>query len=210
MTIEKSIHQQFVIPVIREKDEETLYSLCMALREGGMKILEVTLMSDSALKVIQRLSKENDLIVGAGTVLNSSQAKHVLEAGAKFLVSPGLDEASVVYARGCNALFIPGVMTPSEVMKAKSLGCNLVKVFPVSSLGGVNYIKNLKGPFPELNWMATGGINPADVLSYFEAGISSVGLGGQLTPKEKIEARDWKSITKIASGLLSTLPGRKN
>lgn len=211
MTLEKSIHQQFVIPVIREKDEETLFSLCMALREGGMKVLEVTLMSESALKVIRRLSKENDLIIGAGTVINSSQAKQVIEAGANFLVSPGLDEASVIYARSCNALFIPGAMTPTEVMRARSLGCNLVKVFPVTSLGGVNYIKNLQGPFPGMNWMATGGITPADVLSYFEAGISSVGLGGQLTPKEKIAAGDWKGISKIASGLLSTLPaGRKH
>lgn len=206
MTLEKNIHQQFVIPVIREKDEETLYSVCMALRDGGMKILEVTLMSDSALKVIQRLSKVEGLIIGAGTVLNSSQAKQSLEAGAKFLVSPGLDEASVIYARSCNTLFIPGVMTPSEVMQAKQLGCNLVKVFPVTSLGGVNYINNLKGPFPDMNWMATGGIQPVDALHYHAAGISAVGIGGHLTPKEKIQKKEWKGISEIAKALMETIP----
>lgn len=205
MNMQKEIEKQFVIPVIRERDEETLYSLCLALAEGGMKVLEVTLMSEAALKVIFRLSKEKELIIGAGTVLNSTLTKRCLDSGAKFLVSPGLDEASVLYARSTDVLFIPGVMTPSEVMKAKNLGCEMVKVFPVTSLGGIDYLRNLRGPFPEIKWMATGGIRPIDVLPYYEAGISSVGIGSHLTPKEKIALKDWKGISEIARGLLSTI-----
>lgn len=198
-----SIENQFVIPVIREKDEETLYSLCMALRDGGMKVLEVTLMSEAAFKVIQRLSNEKDLRIGAGTVLNTAQAKQSLDAGAKFLVSPGLDIPSVKYAIDHNILFIPGVMTPSEIMAAKNLDLKIVKVFPVSSLGGTDYIKNLAGPFPNMKWMATGGITPKDISHYRASGISAIGLGSQLTPKEKIVSRDWKGISEIAKSILT-------
>lgn len=209
MSLERIIEEQFVIPVIREKDEETLYSICMALSDGGMKVLEVTLMSEAALKVIKRLSKEKDLTIGAGTILNSQDAKQSLEAGSRFLVSPGLDEASVIYARSNNVLFIPGVMTPSEVMRAKSLGCEMVKVFPVTSLGGVNYLKNLSGPFPGMKWVATGGILPVDVLHYHDAGVTAVGLGSHLTPKEKIQKKDWKGIAEIARALMASLPKGK-
>lgn len=202
MNLEELIEKQFVIPVLREKDEETLYSLCMALAEGGMTILEVTLMSEVAYKVIERLRKEKNLIVAAGTVLSADQAKKSLEAGARFLVSPGLDEASAVYARNNNTLFIPGVMTPSEIMRAKSLDLSMVKVFPIASLGGASYIKNLAGPFPGMKWMVTGGILPTDVPQYRNSGVSAVGLGSHLTPKEDVINKDWKAITQKAHDFL--------
>jgi 2-dehydro-3-deoxyphosphogluconate aldolase/(4S)-4-hydroxy-2-oxoglutarate aldolase len=194
----EALHRQYTIPVVRETDEEKLYSLGKALAEGGLKVLEVTLMSEDAYKVIKRLSTDKDLIVGAGTVLNQEQAEKAMEAGAKFLVSPGLDEGSVVFARTNNIPFVPGVMTPSEIMKAIALGCDLVKIFPISTLGGTSYLKNLKGPFPKLKVMATGGIGLPDVREFFEAGAFCVGAGNQLTPRDAIKNEDWRKIRELA------------
>lgn len=198
MTLIEKIHSQYVIPVLREKDEETLYALAKALAEGGLKVLEVTLMSASAYKVIKRLSVDHDIIVGAGTVLDQAMAEKAMDAGAKFLVSPGLNEGAVVFARNKNVPFIPGVMTPTEIMQALSLGCEVVKIFPVSTLGGVSYLKNLKGPFPELKVMASGGVGLNDLRDYFQVGTFCIGAGGQLTPKEAIEKEDWKKILELA------------
>lgn len=179
----EKIHEQFAIPVLREADEEKLYSLGKALADEGLKVLEITLMSDSALKVIKRLSSEKELIIGAGTVLDQEMAKKAMDAGAKFLVSPGLNEGAVVIARNNNVPFIPGVLTPSEIMQAISLGCEVIKIFPVSNVGGVSYLKNLKGPFPKLKVMSSGGIGLTDLKDYFEAGAFCVGVGSQLTPE---------------------------
>lgn len=198
MTVIEKIHSQYVIPVLREKDEEKLYALARALAEGGLKVLEVTLMSASALKVIKRLSVDQDIIVGAGTVLDQAMAEKSMDAGAKFLVSPGLNEGAVIFARNNNVPFIPGVMTPTEIMQALSLGCEVVKIFPISTLGGVSYLKNLKGPFPELKVMASGGVGLDDLRDYFEQGTFCVGAGSQLTPKEAIEKEDWKKLRELA------------
>lgn len=198
MSVLDEIHTQFSIPVLRETDEEKLYALSKSLLEGGLKVLEITLMSDEALKVIKRLSSDKDVIVGAGTVLNQEQARKAMDAGAKFLVSPGLNEGAVVFARNNNIPFIPGVLTPSEIMQASSLGCELVKIFPIVTVGGVSYLKHLKGPFPKLKIMASGGIGLNDMKDYIEAGAYCVGAGSQLTPRESIKNEEWKKIRELA------------
>lgn len=201
----EKLHQQYTIPVLRETDEEKLYSLAMALSEGGLKVIEVTLMSETAYRVIKRLSSHSDLIVGAGTVLDQVSAEKALAAGAKFLVSPGLNDGAVVFARNNNVPFIPGVMTPTEIMEAKSLGCEVVKIFPISTLGGTRYLKNLKGPFPGLKIMASGGIGLEDIGEYLKEGAFCVGAGAHLTPKEVIEKEDWKKIQELAKEYVSEI-----
>jgi 2-dehydro-3-deoxyphosphogluconate aldolase / (4S)-4-hydroxy-2-oxoglutarate aldolase len=193
---------QYVIPVIRHTKEDELYKLCLALADGGLKVLEVTLMSDAAYTVIDKLKDRKDLIIGAGTVLNKDQAKRAIDCGAKFLVSPGLDEASIHYSQSQNIPFVPGVITPSEIMQAHNLGLNLLKLFPASTFGGLEYVKSLKGPFPHMKWMLTGGITPADVPIFKKAGISCVGLGNHLTSAALVEKEDWKGITELTKNLL--------
>lgn len=198
----KDFETQYVIPVIRHTKEDELYQLCLALAEGGLKVLEVTLMSESAFKVIEKLNDRKDLIIGAGTVLNKDHAKKAIDSGAKFLVSPGLDEASVEYSLSQNTPFVPGVITPSEIMRAHNLGLNLLKLFPASTFGGLEYVKNLRGPFPQMKWMLTGGITPADVPLFKKAGISCVGLGNHLTSAALVEKGDWNGITELTKNLL--------
>lgn len=205
MKFEQDFHKQFIIPVIRHTQEEDLYSLCSALIDGGLTILEVTLMSEAALKVIKKLSAESGLIIGAGTVLNETQVEKAIAAGAKFLVSPGLHEDSVKKALSHNTPFIPGVLSPSEIMHALSLGCDMVKLFPASSVGGPAYIKTLKGPFPEMNWMVTGGISFDEIPFYRKAGVNCIGLGSNLTSAELIEQKNWKEITKLTKDFLGKL-----
>lgn len=205
MIYQKDFESQYVIPVIRHTDGEELFRLCEALAEGGLRVLEVTLMSEAAYGVIEKLSTRKDLIIGAGTVLNTTQTQRAIDAGAKFLVSPGLDEASVKLALSKNVPFVPGVITPSEVMRAHNLGLGLLKLFPASTFGGLEYVKNLRGPFPEMKWMLTGGITPADVPLFKKAGISCVGLGNHLTSAALVEKGDWKGITELTRSLLKKI-----
>lgn len=198
MNLINSFREQFAIPVLRETRGEYLENMSLAIAEGGLTILEITLMSDEAYGVITKLSKKENLIIGAGTVLNETQAKRAIDAGAQFLVSPGLNLEAVKIAQKNSIPFYPGVLTPSEILSATNLGCDLVKVFPISSMGGAQYLRSLQGPFPQMKWMATGGVSMQDFKAFMNAGATCVGLGNQMTPTEKINAKDWKSLTLLA------------
>ncbi len=198
MNLIEHFHNQFAIPVLRETREESLYSLVEAIAEGGLPIVEITLMSDSAFSVIKRLAPHANMIVGAGTVTTLDEAKKAIDAGAKFLVSPGMPIKAIEYAHEQKIPFYPGVLTPTEIMTARDLGCELLKIFPISSVGGTSYLQNLKGPFPKLRWMATGGVKLGDLKGYMDAGTTCVGIGNQMTPNEMINMKDWNGLTKEA------------
>jgi Entner-Doudoroff aldolase len=198
MKIPELLQEQFVIPVLRETRALELEKLGLAMAEGGLKILEITLMSDAAYSVIKKLATSPDLMVGAGTVTSLESARKAIDAGAKFLVSPGLPSKAIDYAHKHSIPFYPGVLTPTEIIQAMDLGCELVKVFPVSAVGGVQYLKSLSGPFPGMKWMATGGVSLGDLKAYEQAGASCVGLGNNLAPQELVNANDWKGLTERA------------
>jgi 2-dehydro-3-deoxyphosphogluconate aldolase/(4S)-4-hydroxy-2-oxoglutarate aldolase len=197
MTLER-VQEQFAIPVLRHTDGAVLRQLVRALADGGLAVLEITLMSPAALEVIRESSAHPGLVIGAGTVLDARQAEEAMDAGAQFLVSPGLDEGAVAAAQKRGVPFIPGVMTPSEIMRARALGCTLVKLFPSGSLGGTDFLKNLRAPFPDTGFMCTGGVAPADIPTYLAAGAYAVGLGGQLTPADAIAKGEWATISNLA------------
>ncbi|MES2856618.1 MAG: bifunctional 4-hydroxy-2-oxoglutarate aldolase/2-dehydro-3-deoxy-phosphogluconate aldolase, partial [Bdellovibrionota bacterium] len=155
------------------------------------------------------LSKSNDVVVGAGTVRNLAQAKRALDAGAKFLVSPGLNEDVLGFSETKDLLYLPGVLTPTEIMRATELGSEVVKIFPAASVGGAEYLRALSGPFPEVKWVATGGIKIEDTRDYMRAGAFAIGLGSQLAPKEAIHSKNWKEITRIAKQCVTTVGGSR-
>ncbi|HVK62244.1 MAG TPA: bifunctional 4-hydroxy-2-oxoglutarate aldolase/2-dehydro-3-deoxy-phosphogluconate aldolase, partial [Bdellovibrionales bacterium] len=189
------IEKQFALPLMRQEKVETMVSLTKALADGGLPIVEITLMTSAAFDAIAKLAKEKDLIVGAGTVRNLGEAQQALDSGAKFLVSPGLDEEVLAFAERNDILYLPGVLTPTEIMRASAIGAEAVKVFPISNVGGPDYIKALSGPFPEMKWCVTGGVSVANAKAYLKAGASAVGLGSQLLPNELIGKKKWKEIT---------------
>lgn len=162
-------------------DEPALLKCAEALLCGGIQTIEVALRAESSLASLQRLSDEfgHDIQVGAGTVLTSEQAQAAIDAGASFVVSPGLRQEIVERCRARGVAAIPGVLTATEIMDALALGVAMVKVFPAGTLGP-GYLRNLCGPFPNLQMLATGGISRDSVPDYLAAGANAVGLGREL------------------------------
>jgi 2-dehydro-3-deoxyphosphogluconate aldolase / (4S)-4-hydroxy-2-oxoglutarate aldolase len=194
--IQQLIEKQFFIPVIRTTDAAMLERIVESLFHAGLELQEITLMSDSLIPVIGKLTKRFNVTIGAGTVLNAKQAQAVIDQGAKFLVSPGLAEDVSKLAHQQKQLYIPGVMTPTEIMLALNHGHELLKLFPLAPLGGLNYLASLEAPFPQVKWMLSGGIKVADASQYRRASVSAVGLGGDLLPKELVAKGDWNEITR--------------
>jgi 2-dehydro-3-deoxyphosphogluconate aldolase/(4S)-4-hydroxy-2-oxoglutarate aldolase len=185
-----------VIPVIVLDDATRAVALARACAAGGVTILEVTLRTAAGLEAIRRIASEvPQVLVGAGTVLQPADVVAVAAAGARFVVSPGLDAATVQAAQQHGLEVMPGVMTPSEVMAAMRLGLSLLKFFPASAAGGVAMLQALGGPFPSIRFCPTGGIG-AEAAPAYLALPNVVAVGGSwLTPAAAIAGGDWDLIT---------------
>jgi 2-dehydro-3-deoxyphosphogluconate aldolase/(4S)-4-hydroxy-2-oxoglutarate aldolase len=169
-----------VIAIVRYRQAGDLPGALDALARGGIQILEVTLDTPGALEAIAYASRTR-LTIGAGTVLDADAVRASAEAGATFVVSPGLVEEVVTTAISLGVEPIPGVLSPTELARALSLGARTVKVFPVGPVGGPAYVRALRGPFPEVSLVPTGGVAIDDVGAYLKAGAAAVGLGAALT-----------------------------
>ncbi len=205
MTLNEHFHHQFIVPVVRVTNAELLEGTCSALVQGGLKILEITLMSDAAFRVIKKLSAHTDLVIGAGTVLDVAQAERAIDNGARFLIAPGLNLDVVDYANEREVAIIPGVLTPSEIMAAQAEGLEFLKLFPASAVGGPAYLNILKGPFPTMKWMPSGGVTLENLGDYKKAGAQCVGMGGELIPADAIQSKDWKRISQSAKDHLQAV-----
>ncbi|HYW45749.1 MAG TPA: bifunctional 4-hydroxy-2-oxoglutarate aldolase/2-dehydro-3-deoxy-phosphogluconate aldolase [Bryobacteraceae bacterium] len=195
-----------IIPGIRVSSPEDALFAADSVASGGIPIVEVTLTVPGAIEVIAHLVRKGpQLIVGAGTVWDVETARRCLDAGAKFLTSTGLDLETVEFAARENVVIFPGVLTPSEVMRAWKAGVDFVKVFPCSQLGGAPYIKALKAPFPQVPLIASGGVNQMNVADFFLAGATAVGIGAHLVPKKAIELRQPHRIRELAVRLVTTV-----
>ena len=193
-----AIRRQFAIPVLRMKHAEDLFETSRALARGGLEIVEVTLMSDAAHDAIRALALDRRVVVGAGTVRTVIQAEKAIEDGAEFIVSPGFSMDIAQVCSEAEIFHVPGAMTPSEVMAASRAGFSMIKIFPAAAVGGPVYLKHLAGPFPDLEWMATGGIGLGDLAAYKKAGASAVGLGSQLLPQGAVEGARWLEVEASA------------
>ena len=188
-----------VVPLVQADDPEVAVATTRALAEGGLTVIEVVLRTPAALECLTAIcALDDDLVVGAGTVLSKAQANTVLERGAQFVVSPGLDEAIVGVAKDNGVPVFPGVMTPSETMKARNLGCKVVKFFPASIAGGIPALKALGSVFGDLQFMPTGGVSAGN-LGDFLALNSVLACGGSwLTPAKEIAAGNYGEVTRLA------------
>lgn len=189
-----------VIPLVQADDPEVAIAISKALAKGGLTVIEVVLRTPAALDCMHAICElDDDLIVGAGTVLSSSQATTVLEQGAQFIVSPGLDASIVSVAQDNDVPVFPGVMTPSEVMAARNLGIDVVKFFPASIAGGIPALKALGSVFGDLKFMPTGGVSAGNLVEFL-ALPSVLACGGSwLTPKAAIADGNYDEITRLAS-----------
>ncbi|WP_426323190.1 bifunctional 4-hydroxy-2-oxoglutarate aldolase/2-dehydro-3-deoxy-phosphogluconate aldolase [Microbacterium sp. E-13] len=188
-----------VIAVLRAPSAELAINASEALIRGGIRAIEVTYTTPDTPVVIRRLIDRHGpgLLVGAGTVLSPRQAREAVDAGARFLVSPGTIPAVAEAMIETGAAVMMGALTPTEVMMAVELGADVVKLFP-SSLGGPAYLRALRGPFPDVPLMPTGGVTAENMGDWFAAGAFAVGAGGDLTPSSAIAAENWAEIERIA------------
>ena len=188
-----------VVPVLVINDVEKAVPLAKALMEGGIKVLEVTLRTPAAIDVIKRIAQAVPAsLIGAGTGTNAQQLKAVVEAGAKFAISPGMTADLLKAGMDSEIPLIPGISSTSDLMKGKDAGYTHMKFFPAEASGGVKAIKSISGPFPDVTFCPTGGIGPDNYNDYLALNnVKCVG-GSWLAPDDAIESGDWARITQLA------------
>lgn len=189
-----------VIPVVVVHDAADAVPIARALVEGGLPIIELTLRTPMALAAIERIAAEvPEIIVGAGTVVDTAQAKHALAAGAQFLVSPGSTAELRAAMRDTGLPHLPGVATVSEVMSLLEDGYTDMKFFPAEAAGGARYLRAIHPPVPAARFCPTGGITPTNMAEYLNApNVGCVG-GSWLTPADAVDRHDWSQISSLAS-----------
>ncbi|MEM5008715.1 bifunctional 4-hydroxy-2-oxoglutarate aldolase/2-dehydro-3-deoxy-phosphogluconate aldolase [Priestia megaterium] len=180
------IKENGVVAVIRGAKPDNILPIAQALRDGGVKTLEITVETPKVLTLIEQVSSEmgNEVIVGAGTVLDSETARAVIMAGAKFVFSPTVSIETIRMTKRYGVVSIPGALTPSEILTAYENGADIIKVFP-ADVFGPKYLKDLKGPLPHIPLMPTGGINLDNLAEYIGAGAIAVGIGSNLVNTRK-------------------------
>ena len=205
------IHEVGIVPGIRTSSAEDGRFAAEAIAKGGIPIVEITMTVPKAIDVISDMARNSpNVIVGAGTVLDLETARRCLDAGARFLTSPGFDLKIVEFAVKENCLVIAGAMTPTEVIAAWQAGSSLVKVFPCGPIGGPAYIRALRGPFPQVPMIAAGGVNQETAADYILAGAAGLGIGGRLIPKAAIDHRQPEQISELARRFLRIVKIARN
>lgn len=189
-----------VIPVISVAELDTAVDLAQALVAGGVRTLEITLRTPAALSAIERIVKAvPEAVVGAGTVINAEQLRAVADAGAQFAISPGLNVQFAEAVVQSSIPVIPGVATAGELMLALEYGLDMLKLFPAEAVGGRALLKSFHGPFPQVKFCPTGGINLAGASDYLALpNVLCVG-GSWLAPQPVVAQRNWREITRLAS-----------
>lgn len=188
-----------VIPVLTLNDAGRAVALAETLTRAGLRVLEITLRTDQALEAIRRIAEAvPDAIVGAGTAVTPGDLDRVLDAGARFAISPGATSSLYRRARELDLPFLPGVATAGEIMAGLDAGWRRFKLFPAAASGGIALLKSFQGPFPEVAFCPTGGIGPGDFRDYLALpNVRCVG-GSWMVPAEAVEQGDWARIGKLA------------
>jgi len=198
--VRKRIEEVGIVPVIRAHSSDEACFAAEAIQHAGISIVEITMTVPGALDVISDLVRTSpELLVGAGTVLNPESARRCLDAGAQFLVSPGLKLKTVEFAVKENVLMMAGALTPTEIMEASEAGADFVKIFPCANVGGASYIRALKGPFPDVPFVPTGGVNLETAAEFLRAGAAALGVGGELILKDALKSRDKHKLHETAA-----------
>jgi 2-dehydro-3-deoxyphosphogluconate aldolase/(4S)-4-hydroxy-2-oxoglutarate aldolase len=197
--IRARIEEIGIIPGIRASAAADARFAAEAVNRGGIPIAEITMTVPEAMEVITGLTRGiSEMIVGAGTILDIETAKRCLDAGAKFLASPGLVLEVVAFAAKNDVIVFPGALTPTEVITAWNAGADFVKIYPCAPVGGDSYIRALKAPLPHVPLIASGGVNQQTALNFILAGATALGIGVELIPKEDVQLRNDHRILELA------------
>jgi 2-dehydro-3-deoxyphosphogluconate aldolase/(4S)-4-hydroxy-2-oxoglutarate aldolase len=194
-----------IVPVVVLDSADHAEPLAEALLAGGLDIMEITFRTEAAEESIRRIAARfPEILLGAGTLLEKKQVKRAKKAGAVFGLAPGLNPVTVKAAKDAGLLFAPGVITPSEVEQALSLGCKLLKFFPAEAAGGVNMLKSLAGPYAHtgVKFIPTGGITAANVAKYLKLPVVAAIGGSWMVDKALINESKWEEITRLTKEAL--------
>jgi len=198
LTAEALLAVSPVVPVVVIDDVDQAVPLARALARGGVGIIEITLRTAAGEAAISIMARQRNLLVGAGTVLDASQAGRAVEAGARFIVSPGFDEEVVRRCQELSVPVLPGAATATEIQRARRAGLRVVKFFPAETLGGVQALDALSAPFPDMRFVPTGGIGPGNLQPYLaRSAVLAVG-GSWMVPRQLIADQDWAQVTRLA------------
>jgi 2-dehydro-3-deoxyphosphogluconate aldolase/(4S)-4-hydroxy-2-oxoglutarate aldolase len=203
----KKIAEIGIVPVVRAGSLDEARRAVDAVYAGGISVIEITMTVPDAPAMIREVVRQygDKVLTGAGTVVNEMQARMCVDAGAEFLVSPGLSVPVLSVAAALGKLAIPGALTPTEVMQALDAGVNLIKVFPCGSVGGPKYLKALRAPFPGVSFIPTGGVNLANAAEFFAAGAFALGVGADLVDLAALRANNAAKITEGARALVEAV-----
>ncbi len=202
-TLEK-MKQFRVSAIIRTTDQQLASDAMSAVVEGGFRLVEFTLTTPGAFTLIQQFSSRADLLVGAGTVMTVEQAREAVAAGARFLVSPICDPEIIAEAGRLGVVCIPGTFTPTEMVLAVRLGADMVKLFP-SPPGGPQYVRQVRGPLPEVPIFPTAGVTPGNFIEFLDAGCAGVGFTVSLFDPGDMAARNFDALRSRAAAIISQL-----
>jgi 2-dehydro-3-deoxyphosphogluconate aldolase / (4S)-4-hydroxy-2-oxoglutarate aldolase len=188
-----------LVPVLRADSIEQAMALADAIAAGGVTVLEVTMTVPGAIEVMRRLAEQRpEILIGAGTVLDAETARMCILEGAQFVVSPALNVATIEMCHRYSVAVLPGALTPTEIVTAWQAGADVVKVFPAGAMGGPKYLTSLKGPFPHIEMIPTGGVMLGTAAEFLEAGAFALGVGSDLVDKKMIADGRPEVITEIA------------
>jgi 2-dehydro-3-deoxyphosphogluconate aldolase / (4S)-4-hydroxy-2-oxoglutarate aldolase len=196
--IEGNLKKHQLMVAVRTATPEDAYNAAIACIEGGIRFIEITFSVPEADGVIQRLSGDKRVTVGAGTILSVEDARKALKAGASYLVSPNFDEEVVRFTKIEGAVSVPGACTPTEIYRAHKAGGDIIKLFPFVEIGGLGFLKAIRGPLPFVNYMLCGGANLENIPSYLAADASGVLIGTAIIRQDLLAAKNWKAITDLA------------
>ncbi|MBC7932957.1 MAG: bifunctional 2-keto-4-hydroxyglutarate aldolase/2-keto-3-deoxy-6-phosphogluconate aldolase [Rubrivivax sp.] len=203
----KRIEEVGIVPVVRASSAEEAMQIVEAIRAGGVSVLEITMTVPRALKVIEQVADKfgEEVVVGAGTVLDAETARACILAGAAFVVSPALNLDTIEMCRRYSTAVIPGALTPTEVVTAWQAGADVVKIFPCGALGGAKYLKSLKAPLPQIEMIPTGGVSLGTAAEFIEAGALALGVGEDLVDTKAIREGQPEKVTEAARAYVAAV-----
>lgn len=196
-----------IVPVVRAARAEHALQAAEALLAADLPVVEITFTVPDALMAISQASARfgQRVLIGAGTVTSAAEAEAAAQAGAQFIVSPGFDPQIVKAAHAHDLPVIPGVLTPTEIMAAVRAGADWLKVFPAAALGGASYLRALRGPFPELKLMPTGGVSLANAADFIAAGAAAIGVGSELVDPKELESGQLTALSERAQAFVKVV-----
>lgn len=196
-----------IVPVVRTASAESAIRSIEAIHRGGVRAAEITMTVPGALRALEKIADQfgDRIVLGAGTVLDPETARACMLAGAEFFVTPSLKRATIEMAKRYSKVICPGALTPTEVLTAWEAGADVVKVFPCGNVGGPKYIKALRGPFPHIEMIPTGGVNLETVGEFLKAGACAVAVGGELVDPKSIKEGRYDIIEERARQYLAAI-----